>query len=467
MSRTSKESYQVRGNLIVDVQNLQPGIEDILVASLLGAPEYIKALVLETKAFQPKNKVIVDGLKSGISNPLELNSRAKELNIDIVEHLHFLLGIQPDQVELSDIHRLQNALNEDRVRASLLSGVSKITNLIKDKKKDVSESLTEMSRLVTLANKQLLGSVNPEGTAILNRARLVMSGQRFSSGFKTLDASTNGMKHGHIWLVVGPYKSYKTRTVLHCIDKNLEQGKSIAYIALEDSDVAFTNALIAVHSFTPEFNVEEVHNAGYSGGDEYEKDILAADKWLESAKWRVYDQKHRVHNWSNFPNLVASDKMQYDTDIIVVDFIQHWTEKREDLEAISTMLGQVAAENQVCIIALSQMSNESIKFGTVSNMLGTKQTGSLGAICHVGIEVRHSYEKNTLNAPAELVSSLNDIKIPVGMPLSELEIWVKTIRRGKPTKFYVFAEPWSGRMFYEHDNPVTDFSIPKPKNFGD
>jgi len=455
-------------------------LEAQFVAILIARPEFAKAVQLDETDFQDiQNAAIFQALQqikvdvSTLTLAEQIKARIPDFDIDYLEHVSFL---DVEDASLEQIQERANAIRQERVRQVSSSRLRAALTALADPGNDVQMALTSINNVVMDASQRILGQAKPTAPDILERAYQQKVGKRFPSGLTGIDSNltSEGMRHGQVWILSASYKAGKTTVALNICDSLLRQGKSAAYICLEDTDISFTEVLEGIHSGVKIKEIEDLHAGAKALKDLPVKQAAAltdTEAWLRTEvkeRWRVYDATYGVHDYRRFPTLVASDKILYDTDVVVIDYLQAWTEDRETAEKVAQMLVKVAAERQVCILALSQMSNDNIRNGSHAAMLGTKGSGAYGAAAHVGMELVYDPDNSTVQVDDAILKDINAtgvqhfLGLDAGPPLAgsrkktgpseltEIGVWLKAVRRGRRGHTILLMDRQSGKIYLQY-----------------
>jgi replicative DNA helicase len=450
-------------------------VEAQFISILMDNPEYSKLVPLEPEDFvDPRNGLIFKTIRDMLGQKLDvtpitiipqLEQCGFSTGIDYLERVYDI------SVAVHDVEAVKaraGKIREGHIRREMIKKLERSVESLANPTTDLQDEIGEISEVLTEGGKGLLGRDDPTVDEIIKRAHSQTKGIRFPSGLLGIDANltAHGMRHGHVWTILAPYKGWKTAASLNIVNMLLENGRSVSYVALEDNDIAFTEVLTALHSGVPLHVIEDFHVDKVPPPLRYAQALQDAEDWLSTQvqkSFRVYDAKYGVHNWKTFSTMVALDKQLYNTDVVVVDYLQAWSEDHEGLSQVAQMLVKVAAEHQVCLLVLSQMSNDSIKNGT-GNMLATKGSGSIGQATHVGIEIKYDREKCWGKFDKGIEADLLAAKVQhflsyTGGPggtasdVVEIGLWLKTVRRGKVTKTYLLIDPVSQKVILQSDSP--------------
>jgi KaiC/GvpD/RAD55 family RecA-like ATPase len=445
--------------------------EYLLVASFLAAPDLVNLVGVESKSFSdPKVRGVLEAMvaiKDGDLNEMtvcqELQNR-KWSQDDAVKVVSILNGFQGDThfaPTLENAEFYADKINEAYSKRLLARRLAELEQDTHDLTVPLSDNLASIEEILLDMQSGSVDRKDPTSEGIWARMKIEMDkgeSPAFSSGFKMIDNATawGGIKQKHVWLLVAPYKSYKTRSALHICDAALSQGKSVAYYALEDDESSFSMTLMCIH-----FGIPEKAFEAYRSGEEtsYVESIGNAIDWFTSlgSRWRVYDRKWDIANWKRFAPAVAADKRRYGTGLVVVDHLQMWDKDYESMGKISNMVMDVAQKNDVALLIISQVSNDTIKFGSASGQIATKGSGDFGAIAHLGVEIFKDRDKSDFVAsPAVMLmlqSQGTDKYLNKFKEVSEIRIAVKAVRRGATPTYYVMFDVYSGKILAEYDQP--------------
>lgn len=202
--------------------------------------------------------------------------------------------------------------------------------------------------------------------------------------------STGVLANGEIVIFSAAQGTGKTRTVLNWTDSLVEQGASVSWLCGEDTGLAYLLKLIGMKFglFKWELEYYLVNKQKYL--DEFGRDrhqlIERGLQWGRdiSKQLRLYDRKGKT-NIAHFPSalsMMEGDCYQNGTDFWVIDYFQIFKGDLQELESYVQELLSLAGRRNVGIILLSQVSNETQKYGLVPGMVPTKGTGEPGQAAH-------------------------------------------------------------------------------------
>lgn len=459
-------------------------LEAQLLAILRNHPEFAKMVQLEAGDFLDiRNAQIFRALRDIKTDvqPLtiydEIKKRSPDFDGNYLEEVWFL-DSGDDAVTFEDVQARCAAIRQERLRADVDRKLKAAIHTLEDAGTDVQVALDQISSVVLDASRHILGTKKPTAPEILDRSYNRTQGTSFPSGLVNIDnrLTSEGLREGQLWTISAQYKSGKSSVAMNICHSALLQGKSVCYICLEDSDESFNEMLIGVHSGVPLKDIEDKHEHVKRT---YDPKRLAAinetERWLRhdvGTRFRVYDAESGVMSRKRIPTLFAADIALYGTNLFVCDYAQAWGSSYEDQEEIAQMLSRLALEHKVCIIVLSQVSNETIRNGGPTSMLSTKGSGSLGANSHVGMELRWVPDESTILLDPDLLKRIDATGIqhflglnagpaikgsnkPNGpSELTELGLHLKVARRGKPSRSILLIDRQSAKIVLQYQEPL-------------
>jgi hypothetical protein len=450
-------------------------LEAQFVASLIRHPVLAKAVVLSPEHFlHPRNAAIFRALceMTVDVSPLTLaDAMNKQGGGFDANYLAAVMDLEADISTIEEFQERANQIHDVFLRHDVKRKITVKLPAFTDPQVPLQSTLAEVNTIILAATGEQLGRTDPSVAAIIQRSYDLDMNQSFPCGIAGIDGAltAQGMKKKALWSIAAGYAQFKTTITLNIIDNLLQQGLSVAYIALEDSDTVYSEVLTAIHSGIPLYVIEDLHTMGkVPSRPEAEEAVREAERWLTEdvgSRFRVYDAPYGVHDVKKFASLVAADKMMYGTHVVILDYLQCWAEAPDELSKIMQMLVRVAGEQDVCLFILNQLSNESLKYGTHSSVFSAKGSSSVGAAVHVGFEARHDHETGRTRLTPELLREINATgrkhflsmtggpKIqghPAPSEVVEIEIALKKLRRGRRGKTVLLIDPLSGRIVLEY-----------------
>jgi replicative DNA helicase len=205
------------------------------------------------------------------------------------------------------------------------------------------------------------------------------------TGIKNLDNILPGIKPAHFWIIGGYTSVGKTNFSLEIV-RSVARDHSVIFFSLEMTQKDLVNRI-----FRAEAN-DYIADA----------EVIACEN-VEKMNLKIIDNLHDIEQIETYL-AVLPEKPK----LIVVDFIQNVgsSEKNEyeKLTSVARRLQLLALREKICVIALSQVSNESVNSKTKT--IGFKGSGALAAACDIGIELT----RDTANEKTEIVPFICNIR---------------------------------------------------------
>lgn len=244
------------------------------------------------------------------------------------------------------------------------------------------------SRVVEKDNSPRAVWTRVQEKARRNRGRTCIG---FPTPFRELTRKTSGFIPGHLW-IIGGYTSHGksfvgTEFVYHIIR---EGGRPVIFSTEMTVEAMFLR-IAARHSGIPSQRILL--------GDMLERNQKAVDEafaLMGASGLTAYDNVYTVEQM----RLKAKrDKAYWENrlDLVVVDFVQNVLGEGtvyERMSRVAIELQRMAKDLDTCVVAMSQISNESAR--NDSDLLGYKGAGEIAAAADVGLWIKRDGEKMDL-----------------------------------------------------------------------
>lgn len=395
----------------IDALTVGDKLEMVWMANLLAQPELVRAVginpnKLGNKAVrQVQHVLLTRGPAFAAPGPLmaELDLLPEEVNPDDVEAI-LMLRPDPEDVTVANVTELKSRVEQAARDRQFLTKVSAAMRDI-----DSGDTTEEVARkLKRYLQEFQLELVHKDHSAkgILDRLKKQPPKIRWQCGIRDLDYAFEGigpdgeptqgmLAQKEVVVLAAGYKAGKTREMLNWVGALLDQGANIAMFVLEDDEGSFLLKLAAAKFRVRKWELERyiLDAARYFGdvGMELMGRMDKALKWIEeiNTRLRIYDasSKTSIFKFDQALEVMAMDVALNATTHIVVDYVQQWGGEYKEMSSYAFGLRAFAAEHNVCMIEVSQFSNETIKFGSSYGMLAAKGAGEFGQTCHVGLEL--------------------------------------------------------------------------------
>lgn len=456
-------------------------LEILFICAILRDQSLGKILFLDPKELKdPIYRIVYELSKTQALNYDILINDLQQRNLlsdKVQKKIAHLFTNLPLAITIEELKTLEQKIHEEYLKNLLEKDLSVQASNLKNPNYKLSDALSALSSLTTGVHSTLTNNKRPDSISILDRKQNDVVGKRFNSGLGLIDKGTRGMQHGHIWLISGAYKSFKSRTAYNIIRNVLDDGNSVCYISSEDTDTNHLCALMSIKSGLPiwlfenrktypdykykmidlddpktQMNIKEM----MMPAKEVEKTVKETEDWARKVKLRIYDTLQHSNDIDRIVGLITMDQLVYQTDLVVLDYVQGFVNGDHSYEGASYVADQLlrlASNGKSCVLEISQMNNEAIRAVgegiTNDRYMSTKNSGDFPMHAHVGLEL------------------LQDWNACDGKGIYELGIWMKIARRSMPIKQFIIVDPPSGKFIGKwRDEPVfygRDYETKKPK----
>ena len=264
------------------------------------------------------------------------------------------------------------------------------------------------------------------------KERLLDNSQEYlgiASGFTKIDNVIDGLRPGHMWLIGGYTSAGKTYFLLNIINKIMTHTP-VCLFSLEMSRVDIVSRLLGLETNYGSTKVLRHEFVDQWEVDEYE----AAKQRLLASKLSIYSQ---ITNLDDIIISMMREIVVNKTKVFAIDYVQlvrtGSKSEYEQVTEVAQRLQNFARENNVTVIALSQISNEHAKDQS-RDVMGFKGGGSLPASADLAIEL---FNNNTREE--------RDQKMHDKQPFSVNAV-IKKNRHGRTGVAEVYFYPWTGKF---------------------
>ena len=217
------------------------------------------------------------------------------------------------------------------------------------------------------------------------RARDVAAGVAnggLSTGFGAIDAPTQGMGAGDVWILAAGTSVGKTALALGITANVADTGRGVLYVSCEMDRVAIAYRLLSALSGVP---VKRVKTGAFSPDegaavDKAEQTIRGWNLALVDKAETVAEIGARARQlaarWPEPPALIVVDHLQLVTPTTGQNRAQEVSGIVWGLKKLATALG-------VPVLCLSQLNREGLKSGNPPSVLALKESGDIE--CHASV----------------------------------------------------------------------------------
>jgi len=196
-----------------------------------------------------------------------------------------------------------------------------------------------------------LSGADPSPMAVIERMEQTKSAG-VPTRFQRLNQITGGLVKGHLWVIGGFSSTGKSAVAVNLIQDIVDANKSAVVFSTEMSSEQYMQRLMAITAGIP----TRVLRQGGLTIDQTTTYKVARDLWT-TAKVLFYDD---LYTLPRIRRAAKKAKEKMGIDVIIVDFIQNLSETGDevkDARLAAIQLQAMAKELDVCVVALSQISN--------------------------------------------------------------------------------------------------------------
>ena len=211
------------------------------------------------------------------------------------------------------------------------------------------------------------------------------------TGLPSLDATTSGFRKSKVW-VVGGYNAYgKSYFMTNMVNRLIGMRKRVCVITLEMTKEDILDRLIGERLGIGIYELAKTVNK-----KGVEEQITRIEKNINDLDLCIFDSLYDIND---IETRLRIENKNRKIDVIFVDFIQlvqnkEGKSKYDSLSEISVKLQVIARELGVCMVILSQISNEAQK-DEDQTVYGFKGAGEIGQVADVAVRIQRFKDKET------------------------------------------------------------------------
>lgn len=285
-------------------------------------------------------------------------------------------------------------IRDKAVRRALLQTTHQLAGLAYDESRHIDVVMDQADATFRRITSKITDNSNdPSPAAVIERME-----QTKATGIEVshprLNQITGGLVKGHLWVIGGFSSTGKSAFAVNLLNDVARAGKAAAMFSTEMSSEQYMHRMISMTS-----QIEQrVLKHGVLDVFDQSKYKLATDYW-KSAKVMIYDSLYTV---TKIRRTAKRLKEQQGLDVIFVDFIQNLSETGDevkDARLAAIQLQAMAKELDVCVVALSQISNaqamQQNESGAMGNYYAFKGSGAIKDAADVAIML----DRDRVNKP--------------------------------------------------------------------
>ena len=207
------------------------------------------------------------------------------------------------------------------------------------------------------------------------------------TGFKFLDQAIEGFIRSHLWVLGAYTSSGKSAMMIQLIVNALKENNMLktAIFSTEMTSESILLRFLANRTKVPTFAILKGESI-----PEVQTRIDNAFDYFHSKDLWIYDD---VYTFEAMFLKCKQLKITGGLDVVFIDYLQNMQGAGSIYERMSDLavnLQKMAKDLDVCVVAMSQVSNESAK--AESNIIGYKGAGEIAAACDIGLWLERDRE---------------------------------------------------------------------------
>ncbi|MFH1212408.1 MAG: DnaB-like helicase C-terminal domain-containing protein [Candidatus Woesearchaeota archaeon] len=270
------------------------------------------------------------------------------------------------------IDRLKQELHKEWKTVAVSKKLNESHQQLFDEDGDYRKPLEELSTIEDTFTKKETGL--PDILCELSEEAKTGRKKGFRTGIEGIDKTTERLKKGHLWVIGGYTGRGKTTLALQIAISALKEIGRIDYITLEMTAKQLMDRLVWLNRC--------VNGVGFDDSiNEISRFPIVVTEGLFSTR----DIEAHINSKSK------------QVDVFVVDFLQNVTGGEREYDRINDAIRtfqKLALSCNVCILVLSQISNEGVR--NESDVMAFKGSGTIGACADVAIEIRRDKKRDVI-----------------------------------------------------------------------
>lgn len=444
-------------------------VDAAFVAALIARPDYVTVVQPEEASLEDVTLrailriLITKG--AAYATPAAMLAALEELPETVnVKTAYAIFQLAPEDVELDALLKLKEDVDARARDREFERKVERANALFKTDKKQLS---VELRKTADWYDKTSLTKYDPtakaqiaelyEDTTALTRWKIGYGGvvcseldEMFEGTGPDGEYSYGALGQSEVTMLLASYGVGKSRLVYNWEVGLLKQGASISHIILEDSIKKVIAKIVAAYADV-KFSHVLMHTQGKLAatgkvGDDYIKRIEDGLSWYESLgdRLRIHDGAKGVNvfDFDECLKLLQFEAKYYQSNFVVIDYVQAFrgTTDYKIAADIAKSIREFAQRYNVGVIALSQVSNETRRWGSGAGEVAAKGAGDFGEMAHFAIELEWQPEVGS----------------------DELCLSVKKARDGQRVRVYARFNPATGKLLSYQGTPLL-MSLPEEK----
>ena len=247
------------------------------------------------------------------------------------------------------------------IQRQLGNAAAKIIQISREERTDIEDALTRAEQEIRRVTAMVPADErSPEPQEILARMRNANMSEGIPIVFApTLQRVTGGLRPTEMWAIGAFSSTGKSALAANLVlDIVSNRDKKVALFNIEMSQETYMARMLAAKSGIPFKTIRDRITIGHEETEALDR----AERFLARSGLRLYDTTGTL---SSIKNEARKLKHREGLDVVIVDYIQSIRASRgeevADTREIAIELQAMAKELRVCVVALSQVSNQFAK----------------------------------------------------------------------------------------------------------
>lgn len=221
----------------------------------------------------------------------------------------------------------------------------------------------------------------------------------YRTGLNKLDKMIDGVCKGRL-IILGGYTSYgKSMLGVQMTANILHDKAKVLFFSLEMTQEQVANRLLS--------NLGQTNIENFIFSDKGNQNSEQTYDVLKKMDLEIFDS---IRDFNQIINIIKSRKSQGKCDVVVIDYIQNlstqgFKDKYTMLSQVAHQLQTISIQEDVGVIALSQVNRESVK--NKSNAHGFKGAGDIEEAGDIAINIKRFKDGNNLTPEFNIVITKN------------------------------------------------------------
>lgn len=356
------------------------------LGSLLLEPERMADVVMKLEAddfYDPQNRSIYCAM-------VKCFNEGKAMDILTIKSYSgsatagYIAGLQDGVASASALPRHEGVLKDKHWLRRVLAEIHTIRHFVAaSSQSDTSDQIERSLAKLLSDNEKQCGEVSIK-TAVrdaLTSIEAIMAGggkMGVPTGFRALDKLTSGLRAGDYWIIAGRPSMGKTSLAMNIVehaacDKNIPVG----ILSMEMTADSLIMRMLAARA---KISTEVIRTGSLTMADVSKLALVAAPM----AKAPIYIDQTPALSEAQMVTRARRMTAKHGIKLLVVDYIQlahakvgQRDQRYREVALISGALKQIAKENNIAVLALSQLSRDVEQSGRPPRLSDLRESGSL------------------------------------------------------------------------------------------